>query len=132
MADKIHLERVASSNLEAIGYNPHKRILAVQFAKTGIIFHYAGIENALMNRFLEAESFGKFYSQNIRGRFEAERMTGPCEKCGAEGWVGDTCDDCGTGKHQAVPYTPRGNQGTMPTEDIDGTATVEEDSNEDA
>lgn len=107
MAEKIHLERVASTNLGAIGYNPHKCILAVQFAKTGIVFHYAGITNELMKRFLEAESFGKFYGKEIRGKFTGQRMTGPCAKCGAEGWAGDTCEDCGTAKYQEVPYIPK-------------------------
>jgi hypothetical protein len=125
MAEKIHLEAIESTNLGAIGYNPHKQILAVQFAKTGVIFHYAGISNELMTRFLASESYGRFYAQNIRGRFQAARMSGPCQKCGAEGWVGDVCDDCGTATYQAVPYTPK--EAPAQEEPIDAEPVVEGD-----
>lgn len=107
MADKIALEVVPSKNLAAIGYNPQKRILAVQFATTGIIFHYADIPQQLMAEFAGAESFGRFYGERIRGKFQGERMTGPCANCGAEGWIGDDCDDCGTAKHAAAPRKER-------------------------
>lgn len=106
-AEKIHLEPVASSNLGALGYNPHKIILAVQFKTTGIIFHYAGVPVEVAAGFNSAESIGRYYIEHIRGRYQAQRMTGPCEKCGTEGWVGDVCDDCGTGKFLEVPYLPK-------------------------
>ena len=84
-----------SGLLAAVGYNPEKQILAVEFA-SGAIFHYAGIPADLVQRFVEAESLGKFYTLQIRGKFQGEKMTGPCANCGAQGWVGETCTDCGT------------------------------------
>ena len=106
-AEKIDLERIDSSHLGAIGYNPHKLILAVQFAKTGVIFHYANVPVEVAAGFNGAESKGRYYSTAIRGRYPAQRMTGPCEKCNAEGWVGDVCDDCGTATFLEVPYVPK-------------------------
>lgn len=104
---RIGLEKIESSNLGSIGYDPEKQILAVQFAKSATVFHYAGITPEMALALYGAESKGKYYSTNIKGKFHAERMTGPCPNCGDEGYVGDKCDDCGTADYQAVPYTPK-------------------------
>lgn len=101
---RIPLEAVESSNLGAVGYDPQRRILAVQFAKTATIFHYASVSQELVAELMTAESKGKVYASKIRGKFSGMRMTGPCRNCGLEGWVGDDCEDCGTAQHEAVPY----------------------------
>lgn len=107
IAEKVELFQVASTNLSAIGYNETKQILAVQFAGNGQIFHYTEVPQSLVDRLLQSESFGRFYSSEIRGRFHGARMTGPCASCGDEGWIGETCADCGTAKYEAAPYTPK-------------------------
>lgn len=99
LAEKIALTAIESSNLAAVGYNEAKKILAVQFKGNGQIFHYAGVSVEDCAAFFGSDSLGRYYSQNIRGKLQAERMTGPCEKCGAEGWIGERCDDCGTADH---------------------------------
>jgi len=93
MAIRIPLELVDSSNLAARGYDLERSILAVQFKTSGIIFHYAGVPADLARTFFEADSSGKF---------SGERMTGPCGKCGSEGWIGELCGDCGTALHVGV------------------------------
>ena len=99
VAEKIDLYPVQSSNLQALGYNESKEIAAVQF-KSGDVFHYAGVSHALMEEWLQSESFGRFYATRIRGKFSGQKMTGHCADCGAGGWVGDRCADCGCGDYQ--------------------------------
>jgi hypothetical protein len=98
-AEKIQLEPVESSNLAAIGYNPQKKIVAVKF-KSGSIYHHAGFPMEAALAFYQADSRGRYYSQNIKGKFPGQRMTGPCPACGAEGWIGDVCEACGDAHHQ--------------------------------
>jgi hypothetical protein len=107
---RIPLEGITSSNLAAFGYDADRKILAIQF-KSGAIYHYAGIDLLLANELYGAESRGSFYAKNIRGKFQGERMTGPCANCGDEGWVGDKCTDCGTAVYEAVPFKERGFDG---------------------
>lgn len=96
---KIPLHAVRSSNIAALGYDDAKQILAVQFM-SGEVFHYAGISDDLATQLLQAESIGKFYHSTIRGKFQAQKMTGPCPECGDSGYVGETCADCGTAFYQ--------------------------------
>jgi hypothetical protein len=102
VAEKIPLEAVTSSNLAAIGYDPQKKILAVQF-RSGAIFHYAGVSLETATAFYAAESKGKHFAHAIRGLYQGEKMTGPCPKCGDTGWVGDRCEDCGCAAYVATP-----------------------------
>lgn len=107
---RIPLEPLVSSNISAGGYDPDKKILAIEF-KSGDIFHYAGVELEVATAFYCAESKGTYYGKNIRGKFTGEKMTGPCGACGAVGWIGDRCDECGCDTFQATPYKPkRGNK----------------------
>lgn len=94
VAERIPLEDVQSSNLAAIGYNDVKQILAVQF-RSGAIFHYAPVSEDLFRAFCQAPSLGTFYAKEIRGKVSGQKMTGTCPKCGAMGWIGETCTDCG-------------------------------------
>ena len=110
-AIRIIMEPVTSSNLDAAGYDPQRKILAVQF-KSGMIYHYAGVEPDLAFELYAAESKGRFYSAHIRGKFSAQRMTGPCAQCGDEGWIGDRCSACGAADYQAVPYVPKDKEQT--------------------
>jgi hypothetical protein len=100
-AVKIPLEPIASSLVGAAGYDAEKQILAIQFAKTGTIKHYAGVALQAATDFYTAASKGQFLTAHIFNKHNVERMTGPCPKCGSEGWIGDTCADCGTASHAA-------------------------------
>lgn len=91
---RIPLLPVVSSNLEAIGYDDRTRILAVQF-RSGHIHHYAGVAAETALELLGAESKGKYYAATIKGRYQAERMTGVCPDCGDIGRLAETCADCG-------------------------------------
>lgn len=95
VAKRIPMEEVESSNLKAIGYDPERSILAIAF-KSGAIFHYATVDQALFFEFYNALSKGTFYVENIKGKMPGQKMTGECPKCGDKnGWIGERCTDCG-------------------------------------
>lgn len=94
MAEQIPLEPIDSSNLSAVGYHPEKAILAVQF-KSGAVYHYASVPLAVVTDFYTALSKGQYYALHIKGKYQGQKMTGHCPACGAQGWIGDRCEDCG-------------------------------------
>jgi hypothetical protein len=94
MAYTIDLVPVTSSNLSAVGYDPRRLILAVQF-KDAHIWHYAGVPLLVFVELMAAPSIGSFYTQQIRGKFAGQKMTGECPKCGDTGYIGERCADCG-------------------------------------
>jgi KTSC domain len=96
---KVPVEPITSSNLAGIGYDRERQILAVQF-KSGAIFHYGNVDLDLATAFYTAGSRGSYYARNIKGKLPGLRVTGPCEKCGREGYLGDTCEECGCGQHR--------------------------------
>jgi len=96
MAEKVPLESINSSNLSALGYNPLKKILAVQF-KNGKVIHYSDVPLETVQQVYLSPSRGRAYHQIVRGKFHGELMTGECDKCGAQGWGGDACEECGCG-----------------------------------
>jgi hypothetical protein len=98
-------EPVESSNLSAIGYDLERQVLAVTF-KGGDIWHYASVTPELAEAFFEAPSKGRFYGANIRSKFAAEKMTGPCNACGDKGRIGEVCTDCGSGNYVREERTP--------------------------
>jgi hypothetical protein len=99
---KVPLEPVVSSNLEAIGYDPQRQILAVQF-KSGTLYHYGSVSLELVTDLYAAESKGRFYTSHIKGKFPGQLMTGECPKCGDTGFDGDQCLDCGCGRYFVQP-----------------------------
>jgi YD repeat-containing protein len=101
MAFTIDLHLVKSSNLHAVGYDAARRILAVQF-KDGHIWHYAGVAADVWADLCAAPSLGSFYTKQIRGKFQAQKMTGACPKCGDTGHIGVRCEECGCDDYQGA------------------------------
>lgn len=66
---EITLKPVQSSNVQAVGYDPQARRLAVQFKGSGGIYHYDGVEQSDHDKLIGAESIGSHFSQHIRGKF---------------------------------------------------------------
>lgn len=65
-----------STSIAAIGYEPSTMVLAIQF-KGGGVYHYAGVSLEIVDQLRAAESVGKFYMQQIRGKYDglAQPMT---------------------------------------------------------
>ena len=93
---------VESSNIASRGYDLERHVLAITF-KSGDVWHYGSVPVDLAERFFEASSPGRFYTEQIKGKFAGQKMTGPCKACGAKGPIGTTCEDCGCGPHVEAP-----------------------------
>lgn len=58
-------EPVRSSAIAEIGYDPDAQLLEVQF-KSGSVYRYAPVAEALYLRFRTARSLGRFFDEHIR------------------------------------------------------------------
>ena len=65
---------VVSSMITSIGYDPDTCILEVEFKSDGAIWHYHDFPEYLWYEFEAADSKGKFFHQNIRGKFNEVRV----------------------------------------------------------
>jgi hypothetical protein len=66
MADKNY--NVISSNIQKIVYDDEMCKLKVTFS-SGVTYIYSNIPNDLFEKFIKSDSKGKFFSQNIKGKF---------------------------------------------------------------
>lgn len=74
-APPIPLVAVESNQLKAIGHDPAREVLAVQFTNGAAVYHYSGVTKELHQALMAAESKGIFFARHIRGlecqKFEA-------------------------------------------------------------
>lgn len=77
----IELTPCESSQIEAFGYDSSTEILAIRFpgrgATPGTVYHYAGVPADVFHQMVAAESKGKFFGSNIRGRYAYEKQPDP-------------------------------------------------------
>ena len=59
---------VQSTSLTGVGYSPELRVLELEF-RTGEIYRYRIVPSTLHRDLMAAESKGRFFSKNIRGKF---------------------------------------------------------------
>lgn len=91
----IQRQAVQSSNIKSLGHDGST--LEVEFVN-GSIFRYHEVPADVFQGVLGADSVGKAFRTKVKGGFGAERLTaGECPQCGAAGFVGDKCEDCGVG-----------------------------------
>jgi hypothetical protein len=64
------MKPVQSSNIHAIGYD--KGVLSVHF-KNGGIYDIEGVPEELHKQFMDSDSKGAFFHQNVRGKFDAKK-----------------------------------------------------------
>lgn len=57
---------VQSSNLEAVGYDPDTRLLAVKFKRGGGVYHYEDVDPHHFDQIQAAESAGKYFHEHLR------------------------------------------------------------------
>lgn len=69
----MNYQQVTSSNIAAIAYDAEKKVLGVQFHKSGI-YHYEGVPSDVHTAMLEAASVGKFFHANVKDRFTHTKM----------------------------------------------------------
>jgi hypothetical protein len=69
----VSMNPVVSSNIGAIGYDGVTRELHVQF-KSGRTYKYSNVPLDVYDAFLAAESKGKYFAANVRGKYEFSMM----------------------------------------------------------
>lgn len=62
-----------SSNISRIGYNKKLNTLYVDF-KGGGIYQYLAVPVSIWNKFILAQSKGRFFATNIRGKYETTKL----------------------------------------------------------
>lgn len=69
----IQLTQLRSSNLRAAGHEPATNLLAVHFTN-GSVFHYKDVPSDVASKLLQADSPGKYFAAEIRGKYPAEKV----------------------------------------------------------
>jgi hypothetical protein len=59
---------VQSTTLTSVGYDPTLRVLELEF-RSGEIYRYRAVPSTIYRELMAAESKGRFFSKNIRGKF---------------------------------------------------------------
>ena len=62
---KMDREKVRSSNLKSVGYNPSNSILEVEF-HSGRIYHYLKVPFEIYDALMNAPSKGRYLNRNIK------------------------------------------------------------------
>ena len=65
------LNPVVSSNIQAVGFDPSRNILAVLF-KSGGLWFYRGVPPEVYEGLLTAESVGKFFAYSVKPYYPGE------------------------------------------------------------
>ncbi|WP_291141858.1 KTSC domain-containing protein [Hydrogenophaga sp.] len=77
----ITLSPCESSQIVAFGYDPATQTLAIQFpgrgVKAGDTYHYAEVPPKVYQDMVDAESKGKFFGSQIRGRYAYAKQPDP-------------------------------------------------------
>ena len=68
------MEFVASSNIEAIGYDPDSQELHVRFLKSGETYVYYDVEEWVFQEFMQAGSKGSYLHANIKSRYRCDKL----------------------------------------------------------
>jgi hypothetical protein len=73
---------VESSQLVSVGYDPATSTLEIEF-KGGGIYQYFDVSPEVHKAFIEAESLGRYFGKEIRGKFKFEKLPPPEKAEGA-------------------------------------------------
>ncbi len=64
---------VQSSNIESIGYDQKAATLEIKF-HSGDTYQYANVPESVYTSLFNAESKGKYFQANIRGKYEFSKI----------------------------------------------------------
>ncbi len=64
---------VSSSVAYAVGYDSQDQILQVEF-QTGEVYQYLGVDEDTWEDLHSADSIGRFFNQEIKGKYDCERI----------------------------------------------------------
>ena len=64
---------MVSTNLTSVGYDRTTTTLEIEF-RGGAVYLYRGVPHAIYLRLMSADSKGRYFAQQIRGRFPFQRV----------------------------------------------------------
>ncbi|BAZ70456.1 hypothetical protein NIES4106_52500 [Fischerella sp. NIES-4106] len=64
---------IHSSMATAVGYDDNKNILQVEF-HNGAVYQYSDIDQHTWQDLQQADSIGKFFNENVKGKYQYERV----------------------------------------------------------
>ncbi|MER3491375.1 MAG: KTSC domain-containing protein [Mastigocladus sp. ERB_26_2] len=64
---------INSSMANAIGYDSNTNILQIEF-HNGTVYQYSDIDQDTWQDLHQADSIGKFFNENVRGKYQYERV----------------------------------------------------------
>jgi hypothetical protein len=67
-------QNVESSNLLSIGYDPQASILEIEFVSNGEVWQYYDIPSNIFEELITADSKGRYFHRNIRGKYHDTRV----------------------------------------------------------
>ena len=66
-------QRVVSSNILSVGYDPDSQTLEMEFSK-GSIYQYCGVPENIWHGLMQASSKGKYFHAHIRDRYQYRQV----------------------------------------------------------
>lgn len=72
-ASNIEMQKVASSNIEAIGHDPRANELHVRFS-SGATYVYHDVHRLYYQNMLAAKSAGSYHAEHIKGVFKHRKL----------------------------------------------------------
>jgi len=69
----IKLIKVQSSNILEVGHDEDTNTLVVVF-KNGSSYEYDNVPKAVYSEMINSDSVGKYYSSNIRGKYNSNKL----------------------------------------------------------
>ena len=74
--EQIQMIKTNSSLISGISYDAGTEKLSVSMRTNNTTYTYAGVPQKLVTELTSAQSKGKFFNRNIRGRFPATKISG--------------------------------------------------------
>ena len=77
-SEKAAIQRTAveSSSIASVGYARETKVLEIEF-RSGAIYQYREVPDAVFKAFSAASSKGHFFSRQIRDKYSHEKLRGP-------------------------------------------------------
>lgn len=69
----MEMKPVASSNIQAVGYDESTETMRVQFTN-GSIYEYRNVPSIVYNDFMQSGSLGAYLNRNIRNSYPYEKI----------------------------------------------------------
>ena len=74
--ENINMNNVKSSLITSVSYDAASKKLTVATTQNGATYAFAGVPQSVVTELTNAPSKGRFFNQNIRGRFPTTKVSG--------------------------------------------------------